>query len=424
MNKRHTRQKWTNIVLCFAMIFVCLGFCSANKGLFLSAICSALDIKRSAFSLSTSTRFIVTSIVNMFFGALVIKFGTKKLMLSGVLFLTASMIINTFASSVFVFVLSEAIAGVGYSISGTAIVGCVVSRWCPENKGTVMGVILCANGIGGALCAQIITPLIHNESNPFGYRDAYVLIAAILLVIFVLLLIFFKERKAEDSSSDKSVGGGIKTPSDGIALSVASRKCYFYIALVCIFLTGFCLQGITGISAAHMEDVGLSPAFIGTMTSVSLLALTGSKFLTGFSYDKLGLRMTITICSIAAMLCMVSLAMISNTGGGRALALAYSLLSSLALPLETVMLPLYAADLFGNRDFTKIMGIFISVNTAGYAVGTPFVNLGFDLTGSYNSVLYVCAGIMLAVTVTMQFVISRAHKVKSELLTVAPDKAE
>lgn len=52
------------------------------------------------------------------------------------------------------------------------------------------------------------------------------------------------------------------------------------------------------------------------------------------------------------------------------------------------------------------------------------MNLGFDLTGSYNSVLYVCAGIMLAVTVTMQFVISRAHKVKSELLTVAPDKAE
>ena len=406
------------------MIFVCLGFCSANKGLFLSAICSALEIKRSAFSLSTSMRFIVTSIVNMFFGALVIKFGTKKLMLSGVLFLMASMIINSFASSVLVFIISEAIAGIGYSISGTAIVGCVVSRWSPENKGTVMGVILCANGIGGALCAQIITPLIHNDANPFGYRDAYRLIAIILAVIFVALLVLFREGKEENFKKSETTKGAKKRGDNGITLSTASKKCYFYIALVCIFLTGFCLQGITGISAAHMEDVGLPPAFIGTMTSVSLLALTGSKFLTGFSYDKFGLQKTITVCSIAAMLCMLSLAMVSDSGSGRALAVAYSLLSSLALPLETVMLPLYAADLFGNRDFTKIMGIFISVNTAGYAVGTPFVNLGFDLTGSYKSVLYVCAGIMLAVTVTMQFVIKRAHKVKSELALVAPEVVE
>lgn len=93
----------------------------------------------------------------------------------------------------------------------------------------------------------------------------------------------------------------------------------------------------------------------------------------------------------------------------------YLILSSIALPLETVMLSLYAANLFGDHSFDRIMGMFISVNTAGYAVGTPFVNLGFDLTGSYRGVLLLTAGIMLAVTIAMQFVISSAHKLRTDL---------
>ena len=76
------------------------------------------------------------------------------------------------------------------------------------------------------------------------------------------------------------------------------------------------------------------------------------------------------------------------------------------------MLPLYAADLFGDYSFDKIMGIFISVNTAGYALGSPMVNLGFDLTGSYRGILFITAGIMVGVTICMHLVITAAHKLK------------
>lgn len=77
LDKPLKRQKIINIALCFLMIFVCLGFCSANKGLYLAAICEALGVKRTVFSLSTSCRYITTSFVNVFFGMLVAKFGTS-----------------------------------------------------------------------------------------------------------------------------------------------------------------------------------------------------------------------------------------------------------------------------------------------------------------------------------------------------------
>ena len=51
--------------------------------------------------------------------------------------------------------------------------------------------------------------------------------------------------------------------------------------------------------------------------------------------------------------------------------MAYGILSALALPLETIMLPLIAQDLFQGPQYNKMLGIIVSVNTAGYAVGTP-----------------------------------------------------
>ena len=402
-------KKIVNITLCFLMIFFCLGFVSSNKGLYLSAICDALKVKRTVFSLSSSFRFITTAIVNVFFGALVAKFGTKKLICLGFVFLISCVLIESVSGVVWLFYLAQILAGIGFSLTGTGMVGCVVSRWSPENKGTIMGLILCANGAGGALAAQIVTPLIYN-GDPFGYRNAYRLVAVLLAAVMLAMVFLFREKKVAPgtlpATGKKKRGNGWA----GIPFGEAIRKPCFYLALVCIFFTGFCLQGITGIAQAHMKDTGLTPEFVATMSTISMLALTGSKFFTGILYDKAGLRITATICCSAAIVCMLALALVSPQRSS--LAVVYAIASSIALPLETVMLPLYAADLFGDHSFAKIMGLFISVNTAGYAVGTPFVNLGFDLTGSYQGVLLLTAGIMVAVTVCMQLVITATHKLR------------
>ena len=414
METAFKRQKWINIALCFMMIFVCLGFCSSNKSLYLAATCEALGVNRTVFSLSSSCRFITTAIVNVFFGAMVAKFGTKKLIGAGFLFLIASVLLKAYSPNVELFYVSEVLSGIGFSLSGTGMVGCVVARWSPENKGTVTGAILCANGIGGAVAAQIVTPMINNEENIFGYQDAYKLVAVLLVVTMAAFLLLFREKP---KGGDLKPAAAVKMRGRGqgwvgVPFEEAVRKPFFYVALVCIFFTGFCLQGIGGISTTHMQDVGLTPEYVALVASISSLCLTGSKFLSGFMYDKLGLGKSSGICCASAVLSMLCLSLVAPDGLLKTLAPVYGVLSAVALPLETVMLPLYAADLFGDRSFDRIMGLFISVNTAGYAVGTPFVNLGFDLTGSYRGVLLLTAAIMLAVTVAMQFVIRSAHKLR------------
>jgi len=408
--KRKFSYAWVIIALSGLMVCAALGFCSSSKGLYIKAITDALEIPRSAFSINDSCRFITTAIVNLFFGVLIGKFGAKKLIGAGFLCLIASCLIYSFASNIVVFYLGGVLLGMGLSWTTTTMVGYVVNKWCRESKGTIMGAILASNGIGAVIATQIVSPIINKSA--YGYRNAYRLVALILFVIFVLFMVFFREnpRNADGEKTEIPKKKGRGQSWEGIEYSSAVKKTYFYAALVCIFLTGMMLQGITGISTPHMYDSGLDEVYVAMVVSFHSLALTVFKFLTGFMYDKFGLRVTTNICMATAVITFFLLANVADTAAGRAFALIYSIFSSLSLPLETIMLPIFASDLFGEKSFNKILGLFVSVNTAGYALGAPISNLCYDLSGSYNIALYACSVLMIGVLVTMNLVITAANR--------------
>lgn len=411
----HTRKfeyKWVIVGLSMLMIFVCLGFCSSTKGLFVSAITEALGIKRSLFSINDSCRFIATAIVNVFFGSMVAKFGTRKLIGAGFIFLSLSAFIYSIADNIYMFYLGGALLGIGFSWTGTTMVGCVVNKWCKENKGTIMGAVLAVNGIGGAVATQIISPIIYQEGTLFGYRDAYRLIALIVLITGIIVVGFFKESPKGflQTHHEVSKKKGRGQSWVGIEYSELIRKPYFYTSLVFIFLTGMCLQGVSGVSAAHMKDTGLSAEFVATVVSMHSLALTAFKLIVGMMYDRFGLKVTSNVCSVTASVVMVLLALVSPSPVGKAFAVVYGIFSSLALPLETIMLPIYVSDLFGEKSFDKVLGLFVSVNVAGYAVGSPLTNFCFDVFGSYKPILFVAGGMMIVVTFGIRVVIKMAQK--------------
>ena len=413
--KGKLEYKWIIVATSFLMVMICLGFCSSTKSLFIAPVTAALGIDRGIFSINDSMRFITTAVVNVFFGALINRFGAKKLIGAGFICLMASQLIYSFATNVFVFYIGGILLGTGLSWTTTTMVGAIVNRWCKEQKGTIMGIVLASNGLGGAIAIQIITPII--ESGTFGYRNAYRMVALILLVVFAVVMIFFKNSPSKDDKAPMEVGKKKSRGREwvGIAYEDAKRMPYFYCALICIFLTGLVLQSVSGVAAAHMKDTGLDPAFVGRVLSVHSLALAGFKFLIGVIYDRFGLRTTINICSITAVIVMISLMLITDSFVGKVFAFIYGIFSSLALPLETIVLPIYAGDLFGQKSFNKILGLFVSVNTAGYAVGAPMINLIFDRFGSYNPGFAFCAVLMVGIIIVMQFVISTGHRLQKKI---------
>lgn len=413
---RRFDYKWVVIGLCFLMVFVALGFCSSPKSLYIKPITEALGIDRATYSVGDSFRYVTTAVINIFFGFLIYKFGPKKLILAGFTSLIISTMLYAFASHVALIYLAGMFLGIGLSWTTTTMVGYVVTKWAKENKGTIMGAILASNGVGGALAIQIVSPMI--DSSAFGYRKAYIVVACILAAVALLILIFFRDNpKGAAKESGPVSHKKKKRGSDwvGIAFSDSLRKPYFYGMLVCIFLSGFILQGINGVTAAYYKDVGIGGQLVTNILSIHSLVLAGSKFMTGFSYDRVGLRATASICMVSAILSSTCLLLLDSSPMGIALAATNSIISCFALPLETVMLPIYATDLFGSKSFEKTLGIFVSVNTAGYALGGPLLNLCFVKLGSYKPGFFISIILMAGVLVLLQFVLSAANKTRRRI---------
>ena len=92
------KNRWLIAVLCFFMIFIGLGFCSSGRSIFLVPVTEALGVSRSAFSVCDSIRYAMAGIISFFMGKLVNRFGTKKLICTGLIALMVATLLYVAAS--------------------------------------------------------------------------------------------------------------------------------------------------------------------------------------------------------------------------------------------------------------------------------------------------------------------------------------
>lgn len=410
---------WVIVSLCFLSVMVSLGFCSSGRTLYLTAITEALNIPRGAFSLNDTFRFITTTVVNLFFGSLVARFGTKKLICAGFLCLIAFSVINSVAESIYVFYLGGIFLGVGLSWTGTTMVSVIINKWCTKNKGTITGAVLAANGVGGAISVQILSPIIFKEGTAFGYRDSYHVVTAVLVVTLLIFVLFYREKRTEGDNDPSTYAKKRKVRGAGwvgMDYSEGKKKVYLYIAMLCMFFTGMVLQGIGGITVPYMYDLKFDIEFVALFSSLSSIIMIFTKFLSGFLFDRFGMRITMNISFVSAFISMFSLIFLTNSALGKVLVFSRMIFGAIALPLETVMLPLFAREIFGNKSFEKFVGLFVSASTAGFAVGAPFANVTYDIFGSYKVAFAVFAVLMLFVTIAMQYVAYASGKDRKRII--------
>lgn len=415
-NKKKFDYTWVVILCCFLMVFTGLGFCSSPKQMFLKAVTEALEIPRSLYSFNTSFRYATLAIMNMFFGTLVYKFKPRKLIALGFACLIASTLLYAMADNVILIYVGGALLGAGLCFTSSTMASYVINARCPNNTGTILGFVLASNGLGGALAMQILSPIIN--SHTFGYRNAYYVVAIVLAAVGTLVTVLYKDAPnvIPTKSKTKKVRG---QGWEGITFQEAKKKNYFIPTAVCLFLTGFVLSGINGVSVAHMEDCGVDPAFVKNIWSIHSLVLMGSKFLVGLLYDRKGLRTCLLVCQGTAVVVMISLALVSGSPFGVAMSVVYSIGSALALPLETIGVSLVIGDIFGNKEYAKFLGLMSALNSVGFAVGDPIMNAVYDTLGSYTLAIWIAVGVIAVVAVAFQVIVTIAHKDREKILTQA-----
>ena len=429
--KKPFEYKWVILIVCFLMVFVCLGFCTTTKSLYLAAITEHLHIPRSLFAIGDSFRYVASAIINLFFGTLLYKYGIRKMAAVGFLALIASTLLYAFANTVYVFYIGGALLGIGVAFTTTTMTSAVIRRWFDKDIGKYTGIVFAANGVGGALAAQILDPFINNTSGYLingrlfqGYQVSYLLVAALLVVFGTVVVILLRVPKSAPipTAPAKKKKAARGSTWIGIDYATAKRSSYFYITILVVFLTGFALQGIYGIYKTHMTDIGMDKTYVTNIFSFFSLLLTVTKILVGAIYDRFNLRRVMTICQSAAVVAFIVLATLTADATGKIMAVVFAIMFAVALPLETLVVPLIANDLFGNKDYDKILGLLVAANYAGYALGAPFINIFADMGLGYKPGLIILSIVMALALLIMQFAINKAWKKKAQIIAAAEDK--
>ena len=405
------KYRWVIFGACWIMVMVCLGFMSTSRSLYLAPVTESLHIPRSVYSLAEVFRYAATAIINFFFGKIIVWLHTRRMIALGFVSLILSAVCYSLADGAVLLCLAGTFLGIGLAGTTTARIGYVVEQWFDRKKGTVMGLILAANGFGGAAASQLLSPVTYNEMRG-GWRKAYVITAILMAAVGILIVLLIRDRAEKAGSHPAQQAAEAENgPKEwaGLSLEEAKKTGYFWPALACTLLTGMMLQSLSGIASAHMKDSELDIRTVSLALSVFSLGIAFTKPLTGVIFDGIGLRRTMLICSGSGMAAAFLLGAMTDSP---AMALTYSLFAAFAMPLETILLPLIALEMFGRKDYSRIMGIFASVSVTGYAFGSPILNLIYDLSGSYRKALFCLGVMMFLITITMQILIGKAEKKK------------
>ena len=406
IRKKIPFNEWRAVIICSLLVFISLGFCSSAISIYTVPVTEALGISRGAYATSSTVRFITMALTNLCFGALAHRFGTKKLMLMGFGSLIISVLICSFANGLPLILLGSLFLGAGLSFTSTTMVGTVINRNCKRHTGTFLGIALAMNGVGAAVARIILTPIINAHKE--GFRDAYRIVALIMVALALVILFFYKEATEEsNAAAPEAEEKALKKEKQRVL-----HKPYMLVALVCVFFTGLIFQSITSIADPHFKDNGIDLALVTTILSVYSISISATKSSIGIIYDRAGLRVASMICYGSSLVAIPALLLVSNSSLGIGLGFVYAIFVAIGLPLQTVMLPIIVKELFGERLFSRALGIFVAANTAGYAA-MPIADVIFDLKGSYDLWIMICFAILVAITVAMNIVIFLSGKDKS-----------
>ncbi len=399
---KHGGYKWVILTVCFLMVFIALGFGSSTKSTYLKAICDDLSLERSAFSVNTSIQYIVSAVLNFLFGTIIFKIGARRMIASGFLCYALAFVIQAYATELWHFSVSCVLQGAGNCWTTTSVVAFIVETWFRKNKGTIMGAILAANGFGGAFSELIITPIAFDSSefSVFGLTNWRLasLITAIIFVICGTLIVSFVKNAPKNSNTDhiKPVKAAEK-----VKLTPLLHKSYFYLGGISMFLIGGILQAVYSISKVHILDKQIPTEYVIAVFGVNSVLLALAKMLSGFIFDRLGIRFTFALCGVCAVVSILSLAFVTEQSP--ALSWIYCIIGAISFPLQTVMVPLFVSKIFDIDYYTRVLGYYLALVMLGYASGIPIINLCYDIFNSYDGAIIVF-GAIIAVAVVLAFI--------------------
>lgn len=396
---------WVIVAVCLLVQAIPFGVGSNLPPTFINYVVKAEGFSFASFSLMFTIGTIISAVCSPFIGKLFTKVNVKILYIVGSILIGVGFMLFSFAGNhLIAYYLLAGVVQVGVAIVSSIGVPTLINAWFKVNKGTAMGIAFSGGGLGNIFLQMIAGKWLADPT--IGYKGAYIRFGAIALVVSLILSIFFvrmpkskEELEANTPKKKKSDENAAHHISWGYTISEVTKMPQFWMIGISFIFVGFYVAGIALQFIAYLqglEEIGvllIPSARIASM--FGLFSIFGT-ILGGMLFDKFGLSKSYLfsgILVVIACLCLIFLKEINF------LAYLFPLCFGIAM-FSYIMGPSYMTGvLFGDREYSTILGIIQIFFALGFAIGSPIFGLiidnfgwtiGWTSTLIYAIIAYIC----------------------------------
>lgn len=338
-------------------------------------------------------------------GAMVDRFGPRKTMGFGLIILILGLVLSRFASAPWHFYLSFGLlGGVGLCLIGTVPLITVIRNWFEKYRGTAIS--LTYVGAGGP---YIMYPFIAFLIATLGWRNTFLVEAAILAILFVPVIAFViryhpREKglsrdgivETMDGNQVKMVYGIVDRAWTDIdwTLSKAIRtRRLWMICLVTFCIWGLVQQTLVAHHVAFAEDMGYSEMYASSVLSLFGIAVAFGCLFSLIS-DRIGREMTTVIATVIGISGIAVLMLIRDASQPWMLYY-YAVATGFGLGITFPLVGAVVTDVFQGPKVGAIIGSVWCSFSLGATIGPWLAGWIFEATGSYMPAFSMSMGMFV-----------------------------
>lgn len=377
------RSNWT-LVLAASFGFSFFSIMLAATAIFIVPLGAEFGWSKTTLSAGAAIATLVTALLGPLFGALIDRFGSRRLVLPGIVLTMASIAgFSTMTGQPWQWYLLWLVFGVvAVSIKSTAWTAAVVGVFS-RSRGLALGLTLA----GTAVAQMVVPPLVVWLVADFGWRMAFVWLALGWggLTLLLCFLFFFDLHDRKRASPEAALA---ETARQAALSGLTRREGLRDSALWRLAISNFVIMALTQGLSFHLFAI-LTEAGVDKVRAAWLLSLTGlfgiiGKLVTGVLLDRFrpnwvgGITLGAAALAFALLVggihspTMIVLAMVVN---------------GYAFGTKTQITGNLTASYGGMRNFGFLYGIMSSLMALAAGVGPLIAAYSADKLGGYGPFL-------------------------------------
>jgi MFS family permease len=397
---------WVVVVVGFVTLGVAFGVWYSFSVFFL-AIVKDFGWSRAAASSIFSIFIISQALTGLLAGLLQDRFGPRVVIPVGSLIVAVALALSSRAQSLsHLYLTYGLLAGAGVSLLGFSSHAAFIPKWFERKRGLAVGIAMSGIGFG----MLVLIPLMEKAISRYGWRNAYLILAALVLFVVAPLNLLLSRRSPEalNLRPDGDKEGMESRPKTSMVMKIvdpvwagkdwtiamAARTRRFWFLMLAFFFLSFTYQGTLLHAVSAMVDAGLSRETGAYYFGILGIAGSTGKVLLGYLSDLFGREKINTVGVTVAAIGISCLLGISAFQGP--MALVFAILFGLGYGAAAPLLPSVSADIFLGKSFGLVFAMICIGGGAGGSTGSFVTGLLRDISGSYSlpfSLFYFCLSV-------------------------------